>query len=126
MRSRSTRVGEEVDLLFGKVDRRLDVHARFGHRFGQRMHGDGELALQRAQRCARRLRRAAVDQIGDRFGLGQVELVVEEGARLNSPGCAMRAPSSSTRASSMSMTTGPPWPCSSSTSSPVNDAGAGK
>ena len=44
------------------------------------LHRDGKLALHRAQRGARRLDRAAVDQIGDRFGLGQVELVVEESA----------------------------------------------
>ncbi|MEA3219889.1 MAG: hypothetical protein OZX49_00985 [Immundisolibacter sp.] len=45
---------------------------------------------------------------------------------LNSPGAAWRAPSASTRASSMSMTTGPPWPCNSTTSCPVNECGAGK
>ena len=78
MRVAQRRVGEEVDLLLGKIDRRFDVHARLGDGFGQRMHGDGELALQRAQRGARRLDRAAVDQIGDRFGLRQVELVVEK------------------------------------------------
>ena len=44
----------------------------------------------------------------------------------NSPGRARRAPSASARPSTMSSTTGPPWPCSSSTSSPVNECGAGK
>jgi len=36
--------------------------------------------LQRAQSRACRLRRSAVDQVSDRFGLREVELVVEEGA----------------------------------------------
>ena len=81
MRVRSCGVGEKVDLFLGKIDRRFDVHARFGDGIGQRAHGDGELALHRAQGCARRLDRAAVDQIRDRFGLRQIELVIEEGAR---------------------------------------------
>ncbi len=73
-------VGEEIDLLLRKIDGRFDVHARLGHGLGQRIHRDGKLALHRTQRGARGLDRAAVDQIGDRFGLGQVELVVEESA----------------------------------------------
>ena len=73
-------VGEEIDLLLRKIDRRFDVHARLGHGLGQRMHRDGKLTLHRTQRGARGLDRAAVDEIGDRFGLGQVELVVEESA----------------------------------------------
>ncbi len=46
--------------------------------------------------------------------------------RVNSPGSAGRAPSSTQRASTIESTTGPPWPCSSSTSSPVYERGAGK
>ena len=38
---------------------------------------------------------------------------------VNSPGRATRAPRARTRASRRSVTTGPPWPCSSRTSSPV-------
>ena len=45
---------------------------------------------------------------------------------VNSPGCASRAPSSRQRASSRRSTAGPPWPCSSSTCSPVYECGAGK
>ena len=43
---------------------------------------------------------------------------------VNSPALAGRAPSSQTRSSTMRETTTPPWPCSSRTSSPVNDPGA--
>ncbi len=71
-------VAEEVHFLLGEVDGGLDPHAQLEHRFGEVVHLRGELALQRAQRGARRLRRAAVDQIGDGLGLGEVELVVEE------------------------------------------------
>src|SRR5258708_2277183 len=39
--------------------------------------------------------------------------------RVNSPGSARRAPSSTHRLKIICSTTGPPWPCSSSTSSPV-------
>ncbi|MNN20426.1 hypothetical protein D3C81_1337050 [compost metagenome] len=50
--------------------------------------------------------------------------------RVNSPGSATRRPisrpDSRQRDSSICMTTGPPWPCSSSTSSPVYEFGAGK
>ncbi len=44
---------------------------------------------------------------------------------LNSPARAARQPSSSARRISKSSTSIPPWPNSSSISSPVNDAGAG-
>ena len=76
---RKRRVGQKVDLLFRKIDRRLDVHAQLQQLPGQRVDGNGELAGQRAQRCPRRLRRTAIDQVGDGFGLRQVELVIEEG-----------------------------------------------
>ena len=41
--------------------------------------------------------------------------------RVNSPGSAMRAPAASTASSSRCITSGPPCPCSSATSSPVYD-----
>ena len=44
----------------------------------------------------------------------------------NSPGRAKRAPSSKQRLSNISSTTLPPCPCSSNTSSPVKECGAGK
>ena len=73
-------VGEEIDLLLGKVDGRLHVGAQLDHRLGEPAHHGGELPLQRAHGRARRLARAGIDQVGDGLGLGQIELVVEEGA----------------------------------------------
>ncbi len=73
-------VAEKIDLLFGKVDRGLDVAAQFDQRLDQGMNALREFALQGTQRGARGLRAAAVDQVGNRLGLGEIELVVEEGA----------------------------------------------
>src|SRR5207248_4092856 len=85
-------VGEEVDFLLRKVDRRLDVAAQLDHRLGEPAHHGGELPLQRAHGGAQRLARARVDEIGDRFGLRQIQLVIEEGALGEFPGvCAARA-----------------------------------
>ena len=46
-----------------------------------------EFALQRTQRSARRLGRAAVDEVGHGFGLREVELVIEVGALRELAGC---------------------------------------
>ena len=72
-------VGQKVDLLLGKVDGRFDEHAQFGQRRDRGMHPVGEHALQRLHGAARRLFGAGLDQIGDGLGLGQIDLVVEEG-----------------------------------------------
>ena len=99
-----------------------------------------ERAVERARRRARRRFGAGVDQVGDGFGLREVELVVEEGAlgelaglgdaQVRQSRAAGRrvgsAPASRQRASSSCSTTGPPCACSSSTSSPVYECGAGK
>ena len=53
-------------------------------------------------------------------------LLLRKARLVNSPGSAIRAPSSRQRESSMSITTGPPCPCNSITSSPVKLAGAAK
>ena len=87
-------------------------------------------ASERAGRARGRLG-ARIDQVGDGLGLRQVELVVEEGAlgELARPCQRRRQPRrqvaarlggslEAARHSSCS-TTGPPWACSSSTSSPV-------
>ena len=73
-------VGEEVDLFLGKVDGRLDIDAQADQLFDQALHPAREFALQRTQGIARRLFGARLDEVGDGFGLGQVELVVEKGA----------------------------------------------
>ena len=71
-------VGEEIDLLFREIDRSLDPHPQPEQRLGQLVHLRRELASQRPERGTRRLRGAAVDEVGDRFGLREVELVVQE------------------------------------------------
>ena len=51
-----------------------------GELLNQRIDLPAEIALQRAQRGARRLLGSAVDQIGDGFGLGEIDFIVEKGA----------------------------------------------
>ena len=46
----------------------------------QRSDLAGESALQRTDGAARGRRRRCIDQVDDRFGLGQIELAIEEGA----------------------------------------------
>jgi hypothetical protein len=83
---------------------------------------------------------AGVDQVGNGLGLRQVDLAVEKGAlaelarlghaqagQARAAGAASgSAAASRQRASSSCSTTVPPWACSSSTSSPVNEWGEGK
>ena len=71
---------EEVDLLVGEVERRLDQRAQLDQRFGQRLDLVRKCAVERARRRARGRLGAGVDQVGDGLGLRQVELVVEKRA----------------------------------------------
>ncbi|MNC48998.1 hypothetical protein D3C75_981470 [compost metagenome] len=71
-------IGEEVDFLFGKVDSRFDIDPQADQFFGEFIHTTGKFTLQRAQRITRRLCRTGFDEVGNRFGLGQVKLVIEE------------------------------------------------
>ena len=122
------RVGlaHELDVLFGKVERRLGQHAQLGHRVDQHAHLARELAGERPRGRACRRRRGGIDQVGHAFRLRKVELAVQNARRVNSPGAARRAPSSRQRARTSFSAAGLPCPCNSSTSSPVYDAGAGK
>jgi hypothetical protein len=129
------RVGlaQEVDFFFRKVERGLHQHAQVDQRIAQCVDLVRERARERAAGAARRRLGAGVDQVGNRLGLRQVDLVVEKGplgefARLGHAqagqgglacGRVRLAPASRQRASSSCSTTGPPWACSSSTSSPV-------
>jgi hypothetical protein len=74
------RRGQEIDVFVGKIQRRLDVHPQLRQRFDYGVDAPGKLAIQGAAGGARRGIAAGGDQVGNRFGLGQVELVVEEGA----------------------------------------------
>src|SRR5476651_2410148 len=58
----------------------LDVHAKPDQLVDQRMHAPRKIPGERARRAARRLHARRIDEVGDAFGLRQVETVVEEGA----------------------------------------------
>ena len=71
---------EELDLLLGEIERRLDQQAQLDDLLGEQPDLARERAIERAGRRARRGLGARVDQVGHGLGLRQVELVVEEGA----------------------------------------------
>ena len=71
---------QELDVLLGKVERRLGEHPQLDQRVDQRADLARELAGQAARGGARRGRRRRVDQVGDALGLREVELAVEERA----------------------------------------------
>ena len=71
---------ERLDRFVDEVDRRfhMDPQAQQGRR--DRFDALRERAFQRAPRRPRRAQVGGRDQVGDRLGLDQVELAVEEGA----------------------------------------------
>ncbi len=71
---------EEIDFFLGKIQRRLEPRAQANQCVKQQPHRARKVALETALRCACRGCRAAGDEIGDCFGLHQVELAVEEGS----------------------------------------------
>ena len=73
-------IGEKVDLLLRKVDRRFDVKAQFHELLRKRIDRCGEITRKRSQRRPRGLRSSCIDQIDDRLRLHEVELVIEESA----------------------------------------------
>ncbi len=73
-------VGQEIDFFFGKVDRRLDMDTRLDQGIEQGLDPPGKLAGQRALGGAGGGGAAGGDQVGHRFGLGQVEFAFQEGA----------------------------------------------
>ncbi len=77
-----------------------------------------------AERAASRL--AASIRSATASAWARSSLPSRKARRVNSPGSARRAPASRHTPSSARMTTGPPWPCNSSTASPVYECGAGK
>ena len=98
-RELALRVGgtQEIDVLVGKIERRLGEHPQLDERVGERAHLARELAREAARRRARRRRRRGVDQIGDALRLREVELAIEkcalrEFARLREPRAEVDAP----------------------------------
>jgi len=74
------RVAKYVDFLFGKIQRRFHQHAQLDQARHQRMNLARKITRQRAQGRACRRRGTRFDQVGDRFGLYQVQLVIEKRA----------------------------------------------
>ena len=71
---------EKIDLLVRKVDRGLDVDPQIREQRLKLADARRELALHGAHGRARGRRGAGIDQIGDRLGLRDVDLAVQEGA----------------------------------------------
>ena len=71
---------QKIDLLFGKIERGLHQHAQLDQRIAQRMDLGRELPRQRPAGAAGGGLGVGVDQVGDRLGLRQVDLVVQESA----------------------------------------------
>ena len=71
---------EELDLLLREIQRRLDQHPQRQQLLGQHADLLGEDTLQGPGGRAGGLLGTRLDQVGHRFGLRQVHLVVEEGA----------------------------------------------
>lgn len=77
---RHAAVGEKIHLIVGKIYRSLDITPERDDLFDQGVNPRRELALQRAQRGLCGLFRATCDKIGDGLGLGEIQLVIQEGA----------------------------------------------
>ena len=73
-------VSKKIDFFFGEIDGRLDMHPQLGQRLGQLMHASGKLAFERTQRGTRCTAAGGINEIRNRFGLGEIELAVEVGA----------------------------------------------
>ena len=69
---------QKVDVFFGEIQRRFDQHAQMDQLRQQRIDGLREFARHGARRRARRRLSAGVDQVGNGFGLGQIDLVVQK------------------------------------------------
>jgi hypothetical protein len=83
-------VAHDIDFFLRKVQRRLDAHAQIDQPLDQRMNFPRKVAGHRAHRGTCRRRGLRGDQVSHRFGLNQIQLVVEEGparelARLGNP-----------------------------------------
>ena len=68
----------------------------------------GQTPFELMQRRPRLRGGRRLDQITDRLGLDQIHLAIQDGAAVNSPGCAGRAPAASRAARSRPATIVPP------------------
>ena len=69
---------ERIQRLVGEIDRGFDLHPHRQQLRRERVHPTREFAFQCTPRRARRAHVAGGDQVGDRFGLGEIELAVAE------------------------------------------------
>ena len=69
---------QEVDFFFRKIQRRLDQHAQVDQRIAQPVNLFGKIARQGTAGAAGCCFCAGVDQIGNRFGLRQIDFVVQK------------------------------------------------
>ena len=78
--ARHLAVGEEVDLLVREVDGRFHIDAQPDQALHQLLDFAGELPLQGVHGAAGGLFAGGFNKVSDGFGLGQIQLVVDEGA----------------------------------------------
>ena len=71
---------QEIDLFFGEIQRRFNQHAQMDERIAKGVDFTGELACQGAAGAAGGGFGAGVNQVSHGLGLGQIHLVVQEGA----------------------------------------------
>ena len=69
---------QKIELFFREIERRFDQHAQLDQRRRQRVRALRKFAGQRAHRGARGDLGGRIDQVGDRFGLREIEPVVQE------------------------------------------------
>ncbi len=73
-------VGEKIDLFIREVDGRFHIDAQADQALHQLLDFVGELPLQGVHGTAGGLLAGGFDEVGDGFGLGQIQLVIHEGA----------------------------------------------
>ncbi len=111
---------QELDVLVREIERRFGVHPQFDQGIDQRADFARKGAGETARRGARRGGRRRGDEVGDAFGLREVELAVEKGPLRELPRPRQsRAELDAAPEQQSAAPSGPPCPCSSSTSSPV-------
>ena len=72
---------DEVIALFGKIDRRFEPRDQIEQRRVDRRRSPSSVCLQLIERGAGLQRRDRIDQIGDRFGLRQIDPAVQKRAQ---------------------------------------------
>ena len=82
----------ELDVLFGKIELQFEEACKANQGFAQGVDFAGEAAAKLVEGEAVRARVFRGDEVGDGFGLGEVEAAVEEGALGEFAGAGLTAP----------------------------------